>query len=280
MSWKVSKAVNDHFFAITPAPAKGGRGPRIPDPRPTDRWVLANLADLCDEGGKVRAATSTIARRTGLSRRGVQQAIARLEGLGLLTARRTQGGPSTDPASRTTFQIMVPEGRTPCARTGESGAPLGRMVSAPTGALEGTDGRMGCAHSERLPIHEPDKTRNVACAKLDRKRAAFAKTCGQDLKALTKDDFVDDRFRSATEIGVLPDTDQARLRVWAAAEQTLLAACDNAETKIALFVYLVCDPNGVACITNAADESAAHRIRLFYHGETSRRMTADEEVLT
>ncbi|QDV90621.1 hypothetical protein RAS2_17010 [Phycisphaerae bacterium RAS2] len=154
------------------------------------------------------------------------------------------------------------------------------MVSAPTGARQGKDGRTGCADTERFPGYEPNKKRNVACAKLDRRRAAFAKTCGQDLKALIQDDFVDDRFRSATEIGVLPDTDQARLRVWAAAEQTLLAACDNAETKIALFVYLVCDPNGVACITNAADESAAHRIRLFYHGETSRRLTADEEVLT
>lgn len=58
---------------------------------PNDRLVLLCLADHADDGGTCYPSVPRIMARTGLSDRGVQKALKRLEGVGMVSVRHGGG---------------------------------------------------------------------------------------------------------------------------------------------------------------------------------------------
>jgi hypothetical protein len=107
--------------------------------RGTDRLVLLAIADSAeDDGTNAWPGVEKIAAKAGVTRRGAQQAIARLRDAGLIGVEEQAGGPKDMRADRrpNRYSVVMATGRTAVHPAAVDGA----KTTTGRGAPEGSDG--------------------------------------------------------------------------------------------------------------------------------------------
>ena len=168
----------------------------------SDRLVLIHLANRCDAADKCWPAVLRLAGETGLSRRSVQCALARLEKAGLIVRLQRK-------CKSNLYRLCPSEGSTARAVTAPPYAQPMRSLRADTAPLPGQPLHGGSAATAPKPFNEPVRGTDQVTKRPSAKLAREGGTDGEfDRWAFLKSFDAEESFAETTFEGVIAESEK------------------------------------------------------------------------